>query len=184
MHLLPQSVEICLVLIVLVAAVSDARSRTIPNWLTLGGICAGLALHAYLNGWAGLKFSGAGFGVAALIFLPLFALRFLGGGDVKLMAAVGALAGVQNLIGIFILDAILGGVAALALVVVKGRMKKTLGNMGRMVLSLFRGKAPYKESEELEAGGEKSLGMPRAVTIAAATLIILWLSRVPVPSGR
>jgi prepilin peptidase CpaA len=181
MHLLPQSVEICLALIVLAAAVSDVRSRNIPNWLTLGGIATGLALHAFLTGWAGLKFSAAGFGLAALIFLPLFALRFLGGGDVKLMAAVGALAGLQNLIAIFIVDTILGGVAALVLIVVKGRFKKTLANMGRMISSLFRGKAPYEESEELEAGGEKSLGMPRAVTIAAATLVILWLSRVPEP---
>jgi hypothetical protein len=67
------------------------------------------------------------------------------------------------------------------LIVVKGRLKRTLANIGRMIYSLFRGKAPYKENEELEAGGEKSLGMPRAVTIAAATLVILWLSRVPVP---
>lgn len=184
MHLLPQSVEICLALIVLIAAGTDLRSRNIPNWLTLGGIGAGLAVHAFLDGWTGLKFSGAGLGLAALIFLPLFALRFLGGGDVKLMAAVGALAGLQNLIGIFIVDTILGGAAALVLMVVKGRMKKTFANMGRLISSLFRGKAPYKENEELEAGGEKSLGMPRAVTIAAATLIILWLSRVPVPSGR
>lgn len=181
MHLLPQSVEICLAIMVLIAAVSDIRSRTIPNWLTLAGIGAGLALHTYLSGWAGLKFAAAGLGVSAVIFLPLFALRFLGGGDVKLMGAVGALSGVQNLIAIFIVDAILGGVAALVLVVVKGRLGKTFSNMGRMISSLFRGKAPYKESEELEAGGEKSLGMPRAATIAAATLVILYLSRVPVP---
>ena len=181
MHVLPHSVEICLALIVLAAAVSDVRSRNIPNWLTLGGIAAGLALHTYLTGWAGLKFSAAGFGLAAVIFLPLFALRFLGGGDVKLMAAVGALAGLQNLIGIFIVDTILGGVAALVLVIVKGRFTKTLRNLGRMISSLFRGKAPYRENEELEAGGGKSLGMPRAVTIAAATLVMLWLSRAPEP---
>jgi Flp pilus assembly protein protease CpaA len=93
MKLLPLPVEVALLLIVLTAAVSDIRSRSIPNWLTLGGIVAGLALNTYATGLEGLKFSAIGFGVAALIFLPLFMIRFLGGGDVKLMAAVGACAG-------------------------------------------------------------------------------------------
>jgi prepilin peptidase CpaA len=181
MKLLPLPVEAALLLMVLAAAVSDIRSRSIPNWLTLGGIAAGLALNTYCTGLAGLKFSAIGFGVAALLFLPLFALRFLGGGDVKIMAAIGALAGYENLLAIFIFDAIFGGIAALILVIVRGRFRKTLRNTGQMIVSLFKGKAPYKENEELEAGGEKSLGMPRAVTIAAATLLILWASRVPVP---
>jgi len=180
MKLLPLPVEIALVLIVLSAAFSDIRSRSIPNWLTLGGIVAGLGLNTYATGIEGLKFSFIGFGVAALIFLPLFMIRFLGGGDLKLMAAVGACAGAANLFGIFIFDAIFGGIAALILVIVRGRGKQTLRNTGQMLASLFKGKAPYKENAELEAGGEKSLGLPRAVTIAAATLLILWASRVPV----
>lgn len=181
MKLLPLPVEVALVLMVLAAAFSDIRSRSIPNWLTLGGIAAGVALNTYSTGLAGLKFAAIGFGVAALIFLPLFMIRFLGGGDVKLMAAVGTLAGAANLFGIFIFDAIFGGVVALVLIIARGRLKKTLRNTGQMLASLFKGKAPYKQNEELEAGGEKSFGMPRAVTIAAATLLILWASRVPVP---
>jgi prepilin peptidase CpaA len=184
MNPLPLPVEVCLVVMVLIAAGSDIRSRTIPNWLTVGGILAGLALHSYANGWAGLKFSAAGLGVAALIFLPLFALRFLGGGDVKIMGAIGALAGYENLLVIFIFDAILGGVVAVVMMIVRGRVKKTMSNLWQMIKALSRGKAPYRENEELEAGSERSLGMPRAVTIAAATLLILWLSRVPVPPGR
>lgn len=180
MKLLPLPVEVALLLIVLTAAVSDIRSRSIPNWLTLGGIVAGLALNTYTTGLAGLKFSAIGFGVAALIFLPLFMIRFLGGGDVKLMAAVGACAGAANLFAIFIFDAIFGGIAALILIIVRGRGKHTLRNIGQMIASLFKGKAPYTQNEELEAGGEKSLGMPRAVTIAAATMLVLWASRVPV----
>ena len=184
MHVLPLPVEIALLLMVLAAAVSDIRSRSIPNWLTLGGIVAGLALNTYCSGLGGLKFSAIGFAVAAVFFLLMFALRFLGGGDVKLMAAVGAMAGYENLIAIFIFDAIFGGIAALVLVIARGRLKHTLRNTGQMVASLFKGKAPYKENEELEAGSEKSLGMPRAVTIAAATMLIVWASRVPVPPGH
>lgn len=179
MTLLPIPVQYILAAVVLIAAGSDIRSRNIPNWLTLGGVVAGLAIHPYLTGWAGLKFSASGLGLAALIFLPLFILRWLGGGDVKLMAAAGALAGASNLLIIFIMDAILGGAVALVAVLLKGRAGKTLRNIGRMIAALFRGKAPYEENQELEAGSEKSMGMPRAVTIALATLLVLWATPRP-----
>ncbi|GIU73687.1 MAG: hypothetical protein KatS3mg004_0774 [Bryobacteraceae bacterium] len=165
---LPELIEPVLAAVVLIAAVTDLKRREIPNWLTLGAILAGLGLHTWLRGWEGLKFSAAGLGLAALIFVPLFVMRWLGGGDVKLMGAVGALAGAQNMFVIFVLDAILGGIAALVLVIVRGRFLRTLRNIPRM----FR----FQRESELEAGGEKSLGLPRAVTIAAATLLVLWAS--------
>ena len=167
-------IQAALAALVLVAAVCDIRSRDIPNWLTLGGIVAGLVLHPYLAGWAGLKFAAAGLGLAIVMFIPLFILRWLGGGDVKLMVAVGALAGTYNLFIIFIMDALLGGVVALAAVLFRKRGAKTMRNIGRMVTSLVRGKAPYEETKELEAGTEESMGMPRAVTIALATVLVLW----------
>lgn len=159
-------VEATLAAMVLIAAFTDLKRREIPNWLTLGGIAAGLALNTSLAGLSGLKTAGAGLGLAALIFIPLFVMRWLGGGDVKIMGAIGALAGPQYMIVIFVFDAILGGIAALVLVIARGRLLKTLRNIPRM----FR----LQRDSELEAGGEKSLGLPRAVTIAAATLLVLW----------
>lgn len=159
-------IESVLAAMVLIAALTDLKRREIPNWLSIGGIAAGLALNVWAAGLAGLKTAGAGLGLAALIFVPLFIMRWLGGGDVKIMGAIGALAGPQYLIVIFILDAILGGIAALVLIVVRGRLLRTLKNIPR----IFR----LKRESELEAGGEQSLGLPRAVTIAAATLLALW----------
>ncbi len=100
--------------------------------------------------------------------------RWLGGGDVKLMGAIGALAGYQYMLVIFVFDAILGGIAALALIIVRGRLLKTLKNIPR----IFR----LERESELEAGSEKSLGLPRAVTIALATLLVLWGASRP-PAG-
>lgn len=159
-------IESVLAAMVLIAAFTDLKRREIPNWLSLGGIAAGITLNTWLAGWTGLKTAGAGLGLAALIFIPLFIMRWLGGGDVKIMGAIGALAGPQYMIVIFVLDAILGGIAALLLVIARGRLLKTFRNIPRM----FR----LKRDSELEAGGEKSLGLPRAVTIAAATLLVLW----------
>lgn len=173
---LPVPVALALAATVIAAAFSDLRSRTIPNWLTLGGILAGFGVNWYALGTEGLKTAGFGF-LASLLFLIPFALGFLGGGDVKLMAAAGAFAGASNLLVIFVLDAILGGIVGLVGILVKGRFRRTLLNIGRILRSLARLKAPYKESAELEAGNEASFGMPRAVTIALATLLFIWGSR-------
>ncbi len=167
MTTLPVAVEGVLAGTVLAAAATDLRSRNIPNALTLGAAAVGFALNTWLHGWAGLKFAAMGFGLAALIFLPLFLMRWLGGGDVKLMGAVGALAGAQNLLAVFILDAVLGGVVAIGVILVKGKLLRTLKNLPR----IFSKDRPA----ELQAGEEESIGMPRAVTIATATLIVLWM---------
>ena len=160
--------------LVIIAAVTDLRARQIPNWLTLGGVLAGLALHAWLGGWSGLGASALGFAAGCVLFLPLFALRWIGGGDAKLMIAIGALAGWKPLLVIFLLDAVLGGVAALGYMLARGRVRRTLRNLKLMLVSLLRGRAPYQESAELEAGSAHSAGLPRAVTIALATLIVVW----------
>jgi prepilin peptidase CpaA len=172
--MLPDVVRYVLGVTVVLAALSDVRSRQIPNWLTILGIIAGFALHSWFDGMEGLLFAGAGFGAACVLFLPLFALRWLGGGDVKLMIAIGALTGWKALIVIFILDGIFGGFVAGVLVLTKGRLRRTFSNIGQMMRALLHGRAPWRESAELEAGSEQSLGMPRAVTIAAATLLVLW----------
>lgn len=86
-------------LVTAVAAVSDLRTGRIPNWLTLGSLCAGilghLALGWHQEGWnAGLY--RAAFSVGGVVFCSL-APGFLywkggmGGGDLKLFAALGAL---------------------------------------------------------------------------------------------
>ncbi len=174
MTALPIAAEAALAAVVLTAAATDVRRREIPNWLTVSGIAAGFLIHTSLYGWRGLKFAALGFGLAALAFLPLFVMRWLGGGDVKLMAAVAALAGAENLIVVFLLDALLGGVAALGVILARGRLWKTLRNIPRMFAK--------DRSPELEAGNEKSVGLPRAVTIAAASLILLWaINRAPAP---
>jgi prepilin peptidase CpaA len=94
------AVCVCLV-IVLLATISDVASRKIPNVLTLGGIVLGLAIHAGV-GYVGAGAGGAlrGFahsleGVAICGIFPVisFARHEMGGGDVKLFAAVGALSG-------------------------------------------------------------------------------------------
>lgn len=89
----PAEVAYLLALIVLcVAALTDLARRTIPNSLTYGAMVAGLFLGA-MTGWSGLGVSLVGLlGVGSLLAI-LFHCGALGGGDVKLAAALGALLG-------------------------------------------------------------------------------------------
>jgi prepilin peptidase CpaA len=170
MSLPPPAIRIFLEVLVIVAAIWDIRTRRIPNWLTLSGVILSVALNTFLYEINGLWFSLKGLGVAFGVYFVLYLLRAMGAGDVKLMAAVGAAAGAGNWLGILVLTSIAGAVAGLLLVAFKGRLRKTLGNLGLIISSLGRGRAPYKESPELDVSSDKALRLPHGALIAIGTL--------------
>ena len=122
---LPIPISVLLAAVVLTAAWTDARSRSIPNWLTAGGIAAGFAVNITTSGIAGVKSALAGFGVAAGVYALFYILRAVGGGDLKLMAAIGAISGPVHWFSIFLGSALLGGVMAVCVVVWSGRVGRT-----------------------------------------------------------
>ncbi|MEO5952330.1 MAG: A24 family peptidase [Chloroflexia bacterium] len=148
------------------AGMWDWKVRRIPNWLCLTGIIAGFVLNSF---W----FALAGFGLALAIHLPLFALRAIGGGDVKLFAALGALLGVAAWLKVFFISAILGGVVAIVLVVVRGMGKETFSRMAHVMRSLASGKAPYEEKPELDVSSGLGKALPRGVVAALA--VVIWM---------
>jgi prepilin peptidase CpaA len=158
-------------LLVVVAAGFDVRTRRIPNWLCAAGFVGGIACH-----WPGVGEALLGAGLAMLIYIPLFALRAVGGGDVKLMAAVGAIAGPKAWIAIFLITAIAGGAIALVLIAAKGRMRRTLRNVGILLRELAHFRAPHRVEEELDVTSAKGLRLPHGLTIAVGTLIYLAYS--------
>lgn len=93
--------------LVATAAIWDFREHRIPNWLTLSAIPAGIAWNVWAGGFAGLQTSLAGFAVGFGILFILFATGGGGGGDVKLMGALGAWVGVQTIITVFILSSVM-----------------------------------------------------------------------------
>jgi len=88
------------ILVVVVSVISDIATRRIPNLVTLGGLALGIVIHGaagFVTSFAG-GFKGMGYailGAAACGIVPFLAWRKgeMGGGDVKLFAAIGALAG-------------------------------------------------------------------------------------------
>jgi prepilin peptidase CpaA len=96
----------------------------------------------------------------------------MGAGDVKLMAAIGALVGPSNWFGIFILSGLLGGVFAVLLLLYRGKLLNSLWNIGFLFQRLFTFKAPYAR-EELDLASPKSIKLPHGVAIAAGSLLFL-----------
>ena len=95
------------------AGAMDWRYRRIPNWLTVPGLLAGIAVNAFMGGWPGAKSSLLGAGLGLLILLPFVLVKALGGGDWKLIGAVGACLGPARLIAVLIGSMLLGLVETL-----------------------------------------------------------------------
>jgi prepilin peptidase CpaA len=172
----PQIVEMVLLVMLLTAAVFDVLYRRIPNWLTVSGVVLGILVNTVIGPpVAGLVFSLAGLGVAFAIYVALYALRAMGAGDVKLMAAVGALVGWERWFGIFFVTALIGGVMALILVVSRRRLKTTLFNVGFILSELKSLRPAYLAKEELDVKNKKALGLPHGAVIAVSTFFYLAL---------
>jgi prepilin peptidase CpaA len=181
-YLPPPGVEALLLALVLGAAVYDVRYRKIPNWITVLGVVLGVALNSYPDrfsfhflkpDWSGAWKSLEGLGVAFGIYLVLYALHAMGAGDVKLMAAVGAIVGWPNWFGIFVITALVGGVMSLILITLSGRVKKTLFNVAFVLSEMKSGRPAYLANEELDVRSKKAMGLPHGAVIALGTIFFL-----------
>lgn len=102
-----------LVVSLIIAVVTDYRTRRIPNTVTLSMIVAGVALNAINAGNKGSTMAFLGILVGIGVFLLPFFMGGIGAGDVKLMAGIGALKGPYFVFVVFIITALAGGVIAL-----------------------------------------------------------------------
>ena len=115
------------------AVVIDLRSRRIPNLLTASMAVVGLGLAA--TGYSGISVAASlgGMVLGLLLMMPGHALGATGAGDVKLMAAVGAIVGPGLVFPAFLFTCIAGGVLALIVAISRRRFAETLAGTGRLV---------------------------------------------------
>jgi prepilin peptidase CpaA len=163
-----------LIVLVLTAGFLDLKTRRIPNWLTVSGFATALAFR--LPYGTGPVLDGLIAGLIAFgLSLPFFALGGLGGGDVKLLAAVGAFLGVDRLWMALFVTAMVGGALALIAVIRRRRLGTTIANM-YMVMRSVRTKEAYTGWKGAEGDAPltiRSAGVitrPYAVAIAAGAL--------------
>jgi len=154
------------------AAVTDARTRRIPNLLVVSGAAAGLFLNIWLGGAAGLLRSTMGLLVGFCVFLPFFLLRGMGGGDVKLMAALGACLGALAILQTALVASFAGAIYALIVATRLGLLRRTLRGAGRL-LGGWLTHGP-RANEELSLDNPETLKIPYALPIAAGALFIVF----------
>jgi prepilin peptidase CpaA len=162
--------EVSLLLLVSIAAVNDLMTRRIPNRLLLAGLAVALTLGLLSADPGDALQAALGGAITGLaVFLPFYLVRGMAAGDVKMLAVVGAFSGAQETLQIAVLTWCAGGVMALGLVLVRGRLLLAIGNVGRMLggLVLPNGSAAAPDAQQ-SAGS-----MPYGVAIAIGTVAVL-----------
>jgi len=115
------------------ATAIDLRSRRIPNDLTAA--MAGLGIGLAATGTSGISVpaSFGGFFLGLLLMMPGYGFGATGAGDVKLMAAVGAIVGPSLVLTAFLFTSVAGGVLALIVAIRRQQLAATLAHTGRLV---------------------------------------------------
>jgi prepilin peptidase CpaA len=171
---MPIAIEITLIVLVSAAAWTDLRTRRIPNWITVSGAAAGLALHIVDGGLSGAMQSFAGAVLGLAIFMGLYAAGGMGAGDVKLFGAVGAFAGPQALVIVFIFTGLLGGIAGIGLALYRGRLQQTLDRTRELFIGM--GRLRWQQLRTT-TGSPNALRLPYGAVIAGGTLLSLIVLR-------
>ena len=133
----------------------------------MSGVGAGVAVNSVLYRWPGLKAALLGALLALGLLLPFVLLRSLGAGDWKLAGALGACLGPRQLLGVLLGTILVAGAMALVLVIWKGRLKRTLLNIARLLGALFSLRMP---GSELSLDDPQSAKVPFGVAMAITVL--------------
>lgn len=143
-------------ILMIYAALSDLRSYTLPNFISIILVVGALAIFAVIQ--PPLELFAWHLGVAAVVFVIgfiMFMTGIFGGGDVKVISALALWFGPGNFISFFTYMAIFGGVLAVILLIFR-----------RIPLS-----EKYKENKTINGLHDKNEGIPYGVAIAIAALI-------------
>jgi prepilin peptidase CpaA len=152
------------------AVYTDMRSGRIPNSITLGGAAAGLLLNVLFGGLGGGLNSLEGWLLGAGLFFAFFALGVMGAGDVKLLAAVGALGGPGFVFNAFVFTGLAGGLIAVAVVLRRRRVRYAVASMTTQIQSLvYTGWLPKPKDPK-----SSPLRFPYGLAIAAGSVAALF----------
>ena len=153
---------LALTAVISIACYMELRSARIPNVLTGSGMVMGL-LFGMLPGGPSFAASVLGLIIGFGALFVFYAVGGIGGGDVKLMGAVGALLGVTHIVPLLFHTALIGAVMAILVLIWKGNALARCKHYFRKLI----GRAT---DEQLS---KETLTVPYGVAIAIGTLITL-----------
>jgi Flp pilus assembly protein protease CpaA len=101
----------------------------------------------------------------------------MGGGDVKLMAAAGAVVGPRDWFTLFVFASITGAVIALGMLVARNAFGAAFYNMMHIAKEIAHFRAPYKSKSQLDIASPQALTMPHGVAIFVGAVLLLIARR-------
>lgn len=173
--------EITLALLIpaiLYASWIDYAQKRVPNWLNASIAACGLIMQGLFFGWYEHGIGGVGWGLLgllvgfALLIVP-WLMHGMGAGDVKLMAAIGCWLGPWLTFLAFAAGAVLGGVAAIVMILSTGRAVHAYTNFQTIMTKMRRLDTAFGEYGGARTFGETSQLLPYGVPLTAGTIGIL-----------
>lgn len=145
----------------LLAAVSDVRTRRIPNALVIAVLICGLLQNA-LAGWHAVLLDFVILAGVLAVGTIAFSFKLIGGGDVKLLAVAAGALGYPAGPGFLLYTMLCGGLLAVAFAAAHGRLRAMVTNIAGIALPLAAGAAPARP--------QNGIAMPYALAILAGAL--------------
>jgi len=154
-----------------IAICLDLRWHRIPNWVTVPACLTGILYHVWSDGLAGgLAFSLKGLAAGLAILIIPFLMGGMGGGDVKLLAALGCWLGPAGVFSLFVYGALAGGGIALVMVLKKSGLKGIKDVFLGIFLDFVRRQRPQVD--------KKHRSLPYSIPLAAGYVTYLLIGRV------
>ncbi|CAE6730701.1 hypothetical protein R69746_02022 [Paraburkholderia aspalathi] len=177
MNGVPFPVGPCVVTLALLAALWDMQTRRIPNWLVATGLIAAIPVQWFTQGGIdGMEMWLGGMLLGGAIFMPGYAMRLMGAGDVKLMAAIGAFCGAYGALEIGLVTCVIGGIGSLAILLRRRQMRAGLSGVAALLVSCTTPGNGARQRQGGVAEGSATGSMPYGVAIAIGSALVLFYS--------
>ncbi|WP_258359149.1 A24 family peptidase [Moorella sulfitireducens] len=161
--------DVVLIIFLLICAGTDLKERLVYNRVILPAVVFGL-LYAFLSdGIDGVRLSLEGMLLGVVLLLLPFYLGGVGAGDVKMLAAIGAIEGPYFTLHAFFISALVGGVWAFAYLARRGKVLVILKTFFWNVYLLLQGFPLKGLSNSFNAGIEGTL--PYGAVLALGTFL-------------
>jgi prepilin peptidase CpaA len=154
------------------AVITDLSTRIIPNVLVLSGVLSGVLLAGLYPQGIGFLSALGGLALGLAIFLPMYLLRAMGAGDVKLMAMVGGFLGPAAIFEAALWVLLTGGALALVFALRRGVARRMAANLREMLFSAAAS-VQIRSLPDFSAGQQTAARLPYAVAIALGVAAFL-----------
>lgn len=159
-------------LLLAAAFITDIRTMKIPNAITVSGTLFGIAYHGITGGPSGLGFALKGAAVGFGLMAILYAVRAVGGGDVKLFAAIGAWVGLPLTLSVLMYSILAAGCIGILILICRRQAVRRLGGILHSVLGviILRSIAPVRSF----AVQDKPLTFPFMLAVLPGAIVAVY----------